>query len=98
MPAQEIEQYVLDLLGSAEGWQADKRLTEEQKKQAGKLATVWSVLDDPATRNLLPSIIERVVFNARGGAISLTLDPQAIERLCHCDCCPNSSAGYRPRL
>ena len=90
MPTREIEQYVLNLLRNAEGWQADGRFTAEQKEKAGKFATAWSVLDAATARNLLPSIIERVVFNARHGTISVTLDAQAIERLCQCDGLPNS--------
>jgi len=92
VPAHEIEQYVLDLLGSADSWQADKRLTEEDKRQAGEFATAWSVLGDTAARNLLPNIIERIVFDAHRERSSVTLDPQAIERLCHGDCRPDSSA------
>ena len=90
IPTREIEQYVLNLLCNAEGWQADDRFTAEQKEKASKFAIAWSILDEATARNLLSSIIERVVFNARHGTISVTLDAQAIERLCQCDVLPNS--------
>ena len=86
----EIEQYLCNLLASTEAWQADNHLIAEQKEKAGKFAIAWSFLDKATARNLLPSIIERVAFNARQGTISVTLDAQAIESLCQCAGRPNS--------
>jgi len=81
VPAYEIEQYVLNLLGSADSWQADSRLTDDEKRRATAFAAAWTVLDEAAARNLLPGIIERVVFDAGRETISVTIDDQAIDRL-----------------
>ncbi|MBN2294636.1 MAG: recombinase family protein [Pirellulales bacterium] len=79
--ANEIERYVLKLLAKAKGWQSESQFSAEQKEKASTFAAVWSSLEKTTRYKRLPSIIYRVVFNARHGTIAVTLDDQAVESL-----------------
>lgn len=73
MPAHEVERFVTEMLSEAECWQSDVQLSNAQETQASEFAAAWSRLDDRYKRACLPGAIERVLFDARGGTISITV-------------------------
>jgi hypothetical protein len=76
-----LETFVLNLLRTADGWQTELPLTDEEAAQASEFAAAWSLLDQDAHRKLLPHVLEQVTFDAPGEAISITLDEEALCRI-----------------
>ena len=64
----------MNLLRTADGWQTELPLTDEEAAQASEFAAAWSLLDQDAHRKLLPHILEQVMFDAPGETITVTLD------------------------
>jgi len=61
------------LLSEASAGNPTFQLSNGQETQASEFAAAWSRLDDRYKRACLPGAIERVLFDARGGTISITV-------------------------
>lgn len=72
LPAEEIERTVCILLADAA-----HGATGEEQADHQAFAAVWSAVSDRDQRRLLPQILDRVTFDPRRSALSVTLVPGA---------------------
>ena len=75
VPAEEIERFVCQLLGDATA----EDLQAMPERQA--FSKTWSALGDHHQRRLLPTILGRVVFDAKRGWLRVVLQAGAHEAL-----------------
>lgn len=79
-PAYELEQYVLEVLGNPEARCSGSGDAQDADRQLQIVARYWATLTERQRHDLLPRIVQKVVFHARRGTIAITLDPQAVCR------------------
>lgn len=79
LPALEIESYVIELLGS-DDLETDAE-SAHQMEQVRQFRTSWSSLDERARNDLLPGVVQEVVFDPHSSTVSVAFHEQALERL-----------------
>jgi DNA invertase Pin-like site-specific DNA recombinase len=96
VPAFEIEKYVLNALGDPALGRTEANDALDADHQRQIVANHWAMLDDRARQELLRLLVREVVFHKRRGTISITLDPEAVGRLCQ-EAAPGESSRAQRR-
>ncbi|MEX2214848.1 MAG: recombinase family protein [Phycisphaeraceae bacterium] len=76
-PAHEVEQFVRSLLGEASTWR--QLFPSESVPLAESLATTWMSLGHPLQNDLMPQIVESVVFKKKNTAMQITFSSRCVE-------------------
>lgn len=75
--AYDLEEYAIKRLGDLSPEIADG---QHENAMVQEFSEAWELLSDDARRKILPEVISEILYDQHAGEITLSLDPEAIER------------------